>query len=100
MKAHYNKVSKSFRKEIRAKVEEEFKEQSNNMTRRIMKIFCIALNREFGFGKDRLMRPIAKVEEIGNERDQDEVFWAHVDRIVNEEIGMVWDEEDYDRMDM
>jgi hypothetical protein len=98
MKARYNKVSNSFRKDIRAKVEEEFKEQSNNMTRRVFKLFCISLHQEFGFGKDRLNRLIAKVEEISGEREQDEVFWAHVDKYCKV-LGLNFPDEDYERMD-
>ena len=51
MKARYNKISNSFRKDIRAKVEEEFKKQSNDMTLRHFKLFCVSLHQEFGFGK-------------------------------------------------
>lgn len=91
-------VDKKFQERIRNEVEEEFKRQSGAMTWRIIKIFCIALHQEFGFGKDRLMRMIAKLEEIGIEREQDEVFWAHVDRY-NKHLGLDFPEEDYDRMD-
>lgn len=98
MKARYNKISNSFRKDIRAKVKEEFKEQSNNMTRRVFKLFCVSLHQEFGFGKDRLNRLIEKVEGIGAEREQDEVFWAHVDKYCKV-LGLDFPEEDYERMD-
>ena len=98
MKARYNRVSKSFRKEIRAEVAEHFKEQSNDMTRRVFKLFCVSLHQEFGFGKDRLNRLIAKVEEISTEREQDEVFWSHVDRYCKS-IGLDFPDEDYERMD-
>lgn len=98
MKAHYNKVSKNFRKEIRANVEEHFKAQSQDMTRRHFKLFCVALNQEFGFGKDRLMKLISKVEEISTEREQDEVFWSHVDNYCKH-IGLDFPDEDYERMD-
>lgn len=98
MKAHYNKVSKSFRKEIRAEVAGHFKEQSNAMTRRVFKLFCVSLHQEFGFGKDRLNRLIAKVEDIGAEREQDEVFWGHVDKYCKV-LGLDFPDEDYERMD-
>lgn len=98
MKAHRT-VDKKFQKRIREEVKKEFQNQSSDMTRRVMKVFCIALNQEFGFGKERLMKLIAKVEEISTEREHDEVFWARVDRYVNEYIGMAFDKENYDRMD-
>ena len=99
MKAR-RRVDPKMQERIRNEVVEHFKEQSNEMTRRIMKIFCVALNQEYGFGKDRLMKLIAKVEELSTEREQDEVFWSHVDRYVNEHIGMAFDEENYERMDV
>ncbi len=98
MNAHYNKVSKNFKKQIRAKVEEEFKNQSNDMTMRNFKLFCVSLHQEFGFGKKRLMRLIDKVESIAREREQDEVFWSHVDNYCKH-IGLDFPEEDYERMD-
>lgn len=91
-------VDKKMQERIRNEVKEEFTRQSNNMTRRHFKLFCVALNQEFGFGKDRLMRLIGKVEEIGTEREQDEVFWSHIDRYVKH-LGLDFPDEDYDRMD-
>ncbi len=99
MKAHYNKFTLKQKQMIRAGVTEEFQRQSNDMTRRVFKLFCAALNQDFGFGKKRLARLIQAVEDIGTEREQDEVFWAHVDRVVNEQIGMSFEPEDYDKMD-
>jgi len=99
MKAHYNKFTLKQKQMIRAGVAEEFKRQSGSMTRRVFKLFCVALNQEFGFGKKRLAQLIQAIEDIGAQREQDEVFWAHVDRLVNEQIGMSFEPEDYDKMD-
>lgn len=51
MKAHYNKFTLKQKQMIRAGVTEEFQRQSNDMTRRVFKLFCAVLNQEFGFGK-------------------------------------------------
>lgn len=91
-------IDKKMHERIREEVKEEFQKQSNNMTRRVFKLFCVALHQEFGFGKDRLNRTIAKVEEIGGEREQDEVFWAHIDKYITS-LGLDFPEEDYERMD-
>lgn len=80
-------------------IEKQRQAQNEEFTRRTMKTFCVALNQEFGFGKDRLMRLISKVLEIGKEREQDEVFWAHIDRYVIEHIGLEFEREDYEKMD-
>ena len=99
MRARYDRITLKQRKIIREGVEEEFQRQSNDMARRIFKLFCVMLNQEFGFGKERLCRLIQSVEDISAQREQDEVFWAHVDRVVNEQIGMDFPPEDYDKMD-
>lgn len=98
MKARYNKVSKNFQKQIRNEVAEHFKEQSNDMTRRCLKLFCVASHMAHGHAKKRLMRTIDMVEEISRERDMDEVFWSHIDQY-NKSLGLDFPDEDYDRMD-
>lgn len=98
MKAHYNKVSKSHQARIRTEVKKEFEKQSNDMARRFFKLFCVALHQEFGFGKDRFERVIAKIQEISGEREHDEVFWSHVDNYCKH-LGFEFDDENYERMD-
>ena len=98
MKAHYNKVSKSHQKRIRNEVAKEFEKQSNDMTMRVFKMFCVALHKAFGFGKVRISRVLEQVEEIAKEREHDEVFWAHIDRYCKH-LGFEFDDEDYEKMD-
>lgn len=91
-------VDKKMQERIRAEVSEEFTRQSNAMTKRVFKLFCVALHQEFGFSKDRLNRTIARVEKIGSEREWDEVFWSHIDKYVAS-LGLDFLPEDYERMD-
>lgn len=92
-------VDKKFQERIRDEVKKEFEKQSNDMTCRNFKLICVALNQTFGFGKDRLMRLIQAVEDIGREREQDEVFWSHIDQFVIGQLGLAFKEEDYEKMD-
>lgn len=91
-------VDKKFQERIRNEVAQHFEIESGNHTRRLFKLFCVALHQEFGFSKDRLSRTIAKVEEISSKREHDEVFWAHIDRYCKS-IGLDFPDEDYERMD-
>ena len=92
-------VDKKMQERIRNEVAEEFKRQANDMTRRHFKLFCVALHQAFGFGKDRFAKVMEKVEEIGSEREQDEVFWSHIDNYCKH-IGFDFPDEDYDKMDL
>lgn len=92
-------IDKQFQERIRNEVKEEFTRQSNDMAQRVFKLFCVALHQEFGFGKYRLSRLLQAVNKLSTEREQDEIFWTHVDRIVIEYIGLDFPREDYDKMD-
>lgn len=94
-----NQISKKQREAIRKVTEEQLKLDRQGLTRRLFKIFCVALNKEYGFGKQRLHHLIGMVQELANERPNDEVFWSHVDRKVIDEIGMDFSREDYDLLD-
>jgi hypothetical protein len=91
-------VDRKMQERIRNEVAEHFKTESNNMTRRLFKLACVTLHQEFGFGGIRLSRFIDKLEEIGAEREQDEVYWSHVDNYCKM-LGLDFANEDYDRMD-
>lgn len=97
MKAR-RRVDPKMQERIRNEVAEHLQQETNNMTRRYFKLFCVALNQAFGFGKDRLTRLIAMVEELAQEREQDEVFWVHIDRYCKH-LGLEFPDEDYERMD-
>ena len=92
-------IDKKYQERIRNEVEAEFQKQSKDMANRFFKLFCVCLNQEFGFGKYRLSRVLQAVNNLSAEREQDEIFWSHIDRIVIEQIGLDFVKEDYDRMD-
>ena len=95
MKVRIPKISK----EQKAELQKEFKAQSNDLTRRLFKIFCCALHEEFSFGKERCERLILKVEQLASEHDTDEVFWYHIDREIIDYMGLKFSRENYEQMD-
>lgn len=94
-----NKVTNKQREAIRQVTAEQLKNDRQDLMRRLFKVFCISLNSQYGFGRDRLYKVISMVQELANERADDEVFWFHVDRKVIDEIGMDFSREDYDLLD-
>lgn len=83
---------------VRKYVREELRKQQNETTRRMFKMLCLVLNEEYGFGKERLARVFGRVEELCDVKDNDPVFWSHVDKRMKQ-IGMEFVEENYDELD-
>ena len=61
--------------------------------RRFFKLMCVSLNEDFGFGEKRLMRLITRISKVSAEHANDEVFWTHVDRRI-EQLGLEFSKED------
>ncbi|MBE6784170.1 MAG: hypothetical protein E7536_09200 [Ruminococcaceae bacterium] len=91
-------ICRKTKERIREEVAAELSKQKVDFSRRISKLFCMALNEEYGFGRTRLTNLLNKVEELGLAREEDEVFWAHVDRYLKR-IDMNFPDEDYEVMD-
>ena len=92
-------LDRKTKERINLEVKAEFDRQGQELSRRHIKLFCVALNEEFGFGKDRLLRLIQKYGDLGAERKDDEIFWSHIDRHL-EQIGLDFPKEDYEVMDI
>ena len=73
------------------------KQEAIGNTRRVFKLFCVALHDEYGFGKGRLSNVLGKVSTVCEERKDDPVFWSHVDMAI-EQIGLDFPKEDYKAM--
>lgn len=78
---------------IREQVEIEMVKQAEDRTRMLMKLMCYVLNREYGFGKQRLTKACTQVSNLCVEHEGDEAFWEHLDRVVVDEIGMEFERE-------
>lgn len=90
-------TTKQQKQAIRELVENELKKGQRDNTRRIMKMFCVSLNEEFGFGQSRLTRLVGKVVSMIDEHSDDEIFWAKVDRLLNQ-IGMGFQDEEDEKL--
>ena len=94
-----NKVTNKQREAIRQVTAEQLEKDRQDLMRRFFKLLCIILNDEHGLGRKRLYKIVGRIQELANERANDEVFWFHVDRKVIDEIGMDFNREDYDLLD-
>jgi hypothetical protein len=93
------KLDNKIQQQIKAEVKAEYDRKGQDLTRRHIKLFCIALNENFGFGKDRLIKLVQAYGDLGAERQDDEIFWTHIDRKL-EQMGLDFPKEDYEAMDI
>ena len=92
-----NAVTKKQKEAAREYIKQELYVQQVGVTRRVFKLFCVALHDEYGFGKQRLSNVLSNVSTVCEEKKDDPVFWTHVDKVI-EQIGLEFQKEDYDMM--
>ena len=98
MKAWINpSVNKKQKEAVKEYIKEELKLQQIGSTRRVFKLFCVALHDEYGFGKGRLGILLSKISAVCDEKKNDPVFWSHMDKVI-EQIGLDFPQEDYESM--
>ena len=83
---------------IRESVAEELRRQGEDCMRRFLKLMCVSLNDDFGFGPVRLSRLINRISKLSVEHITDEVFWNHIDKRL-EQMGIPFQPEDYELME-
>ena len=79
-------LTKQMQKAVVELAEERREEISKQLIEQIVKVAAINLNRNFGFGHQRLIRFIETVTEMFEEHREDELYWYHVDKILKEEL--------------
>ena len=93
-----DKLTKKQKEAINEYTAEEIKRQGADVMRRLFKLVCASLNEQFGFGAERCSRLIKEVSDLAEKHPKDEVFWAHVDQVM-EQMGMEFIPENYEEMD-
>ena len=92
-------IDKKTQERIRSEVKAEYDKQGQDLSRRHIKLMCVVLNEQFGFGKERLLKLVRAYGDLSEERKEDEIFWSHIDRYL-ERIGLDFPKEDYEIMDI
>ena len=90
------RLSNTSRRVIKEAAAKELDKQEMERTRRMFKLFCLVLNERYGFGRGRLQTLLSGVGDLSAEHDKDEVFWAHVDKTVIDQIGVQFEREDWE----
>lgn len=80
------RLSKQMKNSIKEIVNKEREEQSKALMEQILKVTLINLNRNFGFGQQRLIKFLDTVTSMFREHMHDELYWYHVDKILKEEL--------------
>lgn len=80
------RLSKQMQDSIKESVRKEREKQSKELIEQILKVSLINLNRNFGFGQQRLIKFIDTVTDMFEEHREDELYWYHVDKILKEEL--------------
>lgn len=76
-------------KSTKAAVEDYIDTYEKEVTRRHLKLACVALNTEFGFGKERLGKFLMKMNGLMG----DELLWWHIDKLLIDQVGLEFDRE-------
>lgn len=95
MKAHMPAKSRLTKKQIQVATQfadeltaEKCQKAQRDMIRRWLKLVCVSLHQEFGFGPQRLIRMVAAITELSGEAEKDEIYWEHIDRVAIDELGL------------
>ena len=101
--SEFDKLNKKQREAIDEYIKtrgiEVYQNEAEGDFRRYYKLVAVVLNEKFGFGKQRIQRVFEEISELGKQREHDEVFWAHVDKVVIDQIGIEFERENYDDLD-
>ena len=79
-------LTKQMQNSIKEIVSKEREKQSKELIAQILKVSLINLNRNFGFGQQRLIKFLDTVTDMFREHIHDEFYWYHVDKILKEEL--------------
>lgn len=87
-------------KYIFSKAMEIYNSEAAGLMRRCFKTLAVALNEKYGFGHDRLIKLLDCSMDIAKLRNTDEIYWKHIDDVVIKQIGLEFDRENYDDLDV
>lgn len=88
--------SKEYKKQISKLVLAEIEKEKAVMTRKIIKIACVALINKFGFGKKRIQDFSEEFFKIVNDNVDNEIMWDKIDEVVIDKCGIPFEKEDYE----
>lgn len=95
MKSHIP-ATKRLSHSARQAVSEYNDELQAETFRRWLKLTTVILHGEpFNFGHDRCAEFLGKISKLAETEKKDEIFWLHIDKVVNEELNLDFKPENY-----
>lgn len=88
-----NKQRKRLEQEATLIVQRETEKQRNDIMRKFFKLMCLALNKNFQFGHNRLVVLIGEIAKLAEQSDSDIVFWEHADQVVIDRLKLPFDKD-------
>lgn len=79
--------------QVQARVNAEMAKHESDYLRKILKVVCVANNKEFGIGAKRALRLITRINTMLADED-DELIMRHVDAYLAKMGLEFWDAED------
>ena len=92
-------LNNKLKKRVREEVKNHYESVGEGHSRRTFKLLFVILHEHFGFGTNRILKIMEKVSDLSHDRKEDEVFWAHIDRLLIDHLKLPLEREDYDKMD-
>ena len=66
---------------------------------RCYKLFVTVLHIKYGFGKQRIMDILKELNSVDMQRQNDQIFWKHVDDVIINELKIDLPRENYEDLD-
>lgn len=99
----WDSLSKKQRAEIDEYIKirgvEVYREEAKGNLRRYYKLLAVSLNKKFGFGKKRIIEVFEYISKLSKDRDNDPVFWSHIDKMVIDQLNINLPKENYNELD-
>lgn len=97
MKAIYNrKLTKREKQACQRYIVEELQKGEHGALMRFLKVTCVVLHDDFGFGRQRLEKYIDAIDKLMTENQGNEILWDKIDEVLIDKLGLPFECEDYE----
>lgn len=93
-----NKERADLKAYVRQLVRETYKQDSEGLYRRFVKLTAVTLHNDFGFGRkriDKLFYSISKISQIEKQKE----LWKQIDKIVGDQLKLYFSNENYNNFE-
>lgn len=91
-----SKFRKDFIDDVLAEVKERTQEDQNKAILRTLKMACLVLHQEFGFGQARAEKFVGFMDDYGRQVADIPERWSYIDKVLKDKLGFDFDDEDID----